>query len=100
MTTARLNRIFTVTASSERTETSPIKWRYNAYGAVYGGGIGLWRIDSPYDGKWAFSRNDIQIESQTGILPLQGQGFGAFGHSAQDVINSNINQNPVRQEQR
>ena len=94
MTTPRipkLNRVFTVTASSERQVSSLIKWRYNNYGTVFGGAIGVWKIALPATGKYGFARGGaIVIAQQNGLLPIQGQGFGAFGDSAQDAIAANI----------
>ena len=80
MTLPRLNRIFTVTASSEQQVSSLIEWRYNAYSAEpMQGFVGVFEFTLPSLGKWAWARNEA-------IQPL------ADVSTAQAVIDAAINE--------
>ena len=54
MTTPKLNRIFTVRASSITTAETLIPWRFSSYGAV-ASGFGQPQTELPSDGKYAWS---------------------------------------------
>ena len=71
MTLPKLNRIFTVTASSERQVSSPIEWRYDAYSAEpLQGYFGLYEITLPAVGKWVWTLADA-IQSLSSVNTAQ-----------------------------